>query len=217
MRSANCVASNRWVIAASGPSLISPDLDAVRGKARLCVVNNAHRLAPWADLLYAGDHQWWMKYHAETLGFQGRIATCNHADVRLPADDRIERTPHRTGWWLTGELPFCTGQNSGHAAICLVHALYGATDIALVGYDFQHTGGMHHFFGSHEGLVNPMNFVVWERALKQLYDQCDEWGVRLVNCTRETAITCIPRMKLGDWLARSVDDPAPAALQTPCV
>lgn len=207
----------RWVIAASGPSLVSPDLDAVRGRVKLCVVNNAHRLAPWADVLYAGDHQWWRKYHKETLNFGGRILTVNHSAGILPKDDRIERIPHRTGNWLTGELPFCTGKNSGHAAICLIHALYGATDIALIGYDFQHTNGLHHFFGPHEGLVNPVNFPVWARDMAALAKSCKKWGVRVVNCTRETALDCWPRMTFGDWLESPVDDPAPAPLQTSCV
>lgn len=204
--------SDRWVIAASGPSLITPDLLALRGQAKLCVVNNAHRLAPWADLLYAGDHQWWAKYHGETLGFGGRVLTCRHADTRLPKDDRIERTPHRTGWWLTGELPFCTGRNSGHAAICLVHALFGATDIALLGFDFQNTGGMAHFFGSHDGLVNPVNWVGWNRDMTRLAEQAADIGVRITNCSRETSITRLPRMTIGDWLACAADDPPAAAL-----
>ena len=43
----------------TGPSLTQADVDFCQGKARVIVVNNAYKLAPWADALYAADDKWW--------------------------------------------------------------------------------------------------------------------------------------------------------------
>jgi hypothetical protein len=37
----------------TGPSLTAEDVEAVRGRAKVIAINNAHALAPWADVLYA--------------------------------------------------------------------------------------------------------------------------------------------------------------------
>jgi hypothetical protein len=45
--------------------------DYVRGKCRVVAVNDAYRLAPWADALVGNDRAWWGLY-PEALNFAGR-------------------------------------------------------------------------------------------------------------------------------------------------
>ena len=59
------------VCIASGPSLTQADVDYVRGKARVIVVNNGYLLAPWADVLYAADARWWMLAQGRDAAFPG--------------------------------------------------------------------------------------------------------------------------------------------------
>src|SRR3546814_7286157 len=51
---------------ASGPSLTAEDCESIRTAGLPAIVtNNTWQLAPWADVLYAGDYQWWKRYGEE--------------------------------------------------------------------------------------------------------------------------------------------------------
>lgn len=199
----------RMVIAAPGPSLISPDLELVRGEL-LWVVGNAWELAPWADALYHSDLRWWRAYNGELGRYRGRRLTAGHEKSALPPG--VEPHQHRTGNWLADAFPYCTGKNSGHGAIALAFLLHQPDHIALLGYDCQHTNGLHHFFGPHRhNLTNPHTFVHWLADFRALQESCKKWGVSVTNCSRESAIDAFPRMTIEEWLARTADDsPAPA-------
>ena len=59
-------------ILASGPSMSQAVADRV-GEAKVCVVavNTTVKLAPWADMLYAADDFWIVKYEKLAAGFAG--------------------------------------------------------------------------------------------------------------------------------------------------
>jgi hypothetical protein len=48
------------VCVASGHSLTKEDVEYCKGKAKVYIVNDGYKLAPWADLLYAAhtDRDW---------------------------------------------------------------------------------------------------------------------------------------------------------------
>jgi len=51
------------VCMATGPSLTQADCDYVRELGVPTIaINDAHRLAPWANVLYSNDRMWWRKY-----------------------------------------------------------------------------------------------------------------------------------------------------------
>ena len=58
------------VVVASGPSLTAEDVDYCRERAAVIVVNDNYKLAPWADVLYAADPEWW-DLHQGAPSFQG--------------------------------------------------------------------------------------------------------------------------------------------------
>ena len=54
-----------------GPSLNADQVVLLRGRARVIAINDAWRVAPWADVLYGCDGRWWRK-HGGVPGFGGR-------------------------------------------------------------------------------------------------------------------------------------------------
>lgn len=203
----------RFVCIASGPSLTGEDVQATRGKAEVIVVNDCWRLAPWADHLYAADHAWW-NYHGESVvaGFQGKRWTQQPISKPRPEQkDVIERFRLMPvgGKWERGLGTDCihypdVGGNSGYQAINLAYLL-GATQIILLGYDMQRQGdqktGRRHWFGEHPAPIScSPDYGVYADVFPELAAALRERGVEVINCTRETVLTCFPRHSLAEAL-----------------
>lgn len=89
-------------------------------------------------------------------------------------------------------------KNSGAAAINLA-ASFGAKKIILLGYDCQHTGGKAHWHSDHpKGLANAGKVATWPAQFNKLAQALV--GVEVVNCSRQTALTCWPREELENIL-----------------
>lgn len=151
------------------------------------MTNTTYKAAPWADVLYAMDRKWW-EVHLE--------------DVRTSfVGERVSRAKllHRFG--VTHLETFKHYNNSGAAAISLA-AHRGASTIILLGYDCQYTDGKRHWHGDHpRGMGNAGSIVKWMRGFEELATALEKAGVRVLNATRETAITCWPRTSLDEALA----------------
>jgi hypothetical protein len=93
------------------------------------------------------------------------------------------------------------GMNSGYQAINLAY-LMGATHIVLLGYDMQPTGGKQHWFGEHpdELRTGPLQSMFAPKFVRLALD-LEAAGIRVTNCTRETALTCFKRASLQETLA----------------
>lgn len=183
------------VCLATGPSLTQADVDACRGKATVIAVNNAHELAPWADVLYSSD-RYWFNYHRGVPAFSGRRATIEYSPGRratelLKFDQEMafyRHTGHQGVETDPDGLRTCAC-NSGGAAVNLALHL-GARRIALLGYDMGATQGKRHFFGDHPpGLSNTHNYPSWRRAFDTMRTDFDRLGVSVLNCTRTTSLT----------------------------
>lgn len=195
----------RWshcVVAATGPSLSPAVAERCVGQ-HVVAVNDAYRLFPWAEVLYACDPDWW-EVHQGCPGFAGekwsshdvinnnnKLATAARYGLRL-VGGRAEE-----GFSLDPTV-IHYGQTSGFQAINLA-LLMGARRAVLVGFD-MHTRGPRHFFGDHpEPLSNYMRFEtvvpVFRRAAAQL-----PAGVEIVNCTPGSALDCFPMMPLEEGL-----------------
>lgn len=189
-----------------GPSLTAADVDGCRGKAVVIAVNDAYRLAPWAEALYACDAKWWMA-HNGVPGFAGAkwsLDTPNWATLRNRLTDvqLLENTgaqglePSPTG--------LRTGKNSGYQAINLaVH--YGAQRILLLGYDMQPArSGQSHWFGEHPHPIRTVSpYPYFLGMFDSLRDPLRELQIEVINCSRETALTCFPRQPLAAALQAS--------------
>lgn len=166
---------------ASGPSLTAEDCQKLCGQ-RIIVVNTSFRLVPFADVLYAGDRQWWEVYGAEAKRAIGNCWTVNmHA-------------AERHGLNLRPPVDF---ENSGLQAIELAIS-FGAKTVFLLGYDMQHTDGKRHWHDDHPSMENADTVAEWPSRFAELRSRFVQ--VRFVNCTRQTALTCFERMNLDKAL-----------------
>jgi len=148
------------------------------------VSNTTFRLCPWADLLVAMDAAWWFRHGAEVRrGFAGEAATVAPDACQYGASV-VDQPPEGFG-------------NTGAMAVRLALDA-GAARVLLLGYDCQHTGGRTHWHGSHpQGLGDAASVARWPAH----FDAVAATGVgRVINCTRETALTCFPRAPLAEAL-----------------
>lgn len=82
--------------------------------------------------------------------------------------------------------------NSGLRAIELAIG-FGAARVLLLGYDCSVTSGTH-WHGDHKLTKNPdaKRCAEWQRHFAML----DPKQAEIINCSRETALNCFPRMTL---------------------
>lgn len=184
------------VILASGPSLTQADIDYIRGKGLVIAVNDCHRLAPWADILYACDLKWW-RYHRGCPEFSGQKWTQSDIAAREYGLRHIEGI-NAPGFSLRPGL-IHYGANGGYQAINLaLH--FGAEQIILLGFDMQRSGdGKKHWFGEHPEPLNMHDgFDSWIAAFETTPASLLAAGVDVINCSRDTALTCFPRRALRE-------------------
>lgn len=199
----------RWcsatcIVAGTGPSL-ERDANAVEsyrlsGVARVIAVNDAWRLLPSADILYACDAAWWNEYDG-VPDFKGERWS-SHNELK------DEKSKCAAKWGLNlvrGERrPYFSvdptrihyGDNSGFQAINLaIH--FGAVRILLVGFDMQIVGGKRHFFGQHPKELrntNPSVFIPqFDIAARKLPP-----NVEIINCTLGSRLKCFPIKSLNE-------------------
>lgn len=178
------------VCIASGPSLTAEDCEAVRAAGHPSIVTNTtFRIAPWADVVFGHDAQWWKDHHEEVKRVcSGRLMSVSPAVIRLG----IETT--YGSQWFTGY------GNTGTCAIALAVA-GGAAKIVLIGYDCQKTGGRAHWHADHPGpMSNAKSIGMWPRKFAQVAAYAAAHQCRVLNASRSTALTCFERVKLVEAL-----------------
>ncbi len=178
----------------TGPSLTPADVAYVRGRATaVIVVNDAYKLAPWAEVLYACDSKWWYWKRGEKdlASFAGLKYTLD-----LKAAHYGAQALRNTGDTGLDVRPTCVrnGRNSGYQAINVAVHL-GAAKIVLLGYDMQGD----HYFGHHPDQSRPpfQHCLKWFQTLVK---PLAELKIDIVNCTRKTALLCFPRQPLEEAL-----------------
>lgn len=195
------------VVVGSGPSLIPDDLTylercwANSRIIRVLVINDAWRAAPWADVLYAPDPKWWT-WHAQDVSarFAGLKFTLVEHDHPAPAD--VAQLNYRSGTTFSTELPMiATGGHAGYQAPQIAWQL-GARRVVLLGYDLQpDADGRNHFFGEHPD-ASHVPYDTWLSTYPMLLTELQARGVSIVNASRRTAITTIPRESLAMALSQ---------------
>lgn len=182
---------NDFVIIGSGESLTDTDVNHVRGKAEVIVINDNYKKAPWADILYYCDNQWFNWHKAGVREFRGIKATLNDGEA-----DWVFKQGEETG------LSICphtlnTGKNSGYQAINLA-LLLGAENIYLLGYDMKRTNEKKHWFGDY-----PVSgFDLFDDMIKCFKTipeaNYKHFGATIWNCTRDTALDMFPRLTIQE-------------------
>lgn len=200
------------VCIASGPSLTKEDCALVqewRAKSddrKVIVVNTSYKLAPWADLLYAADKEWWENYSARLLReFRGERWT---NVTRGDPNNAVSKFGLKYAWLerypgLNPKVGFInSGGNSGYQAIGLAYQA-GAHKVVLLGYDMSDENGKTHWHPEHGWWMPTIrrDYGSWARQFSRLYDDMCLVDVEVVNASRRTTLQKIPRVELEEALA----------------
>ncbi len=194
----------RWrecVVAATGPSLTQAVADACAGE-RVVAVNDAYRLMPYAEILYACDPEWWA-IHDGCPWFKGERWSSHqpgsNEKMNVAARYGINLIAGTDGNEFSMDPSFIRyGSNSGFQAINLaIH--FGAKRIVLVGFDMR-VNGSRHFFGDHpDPLYNRVEFESlvpnFRMAAKALPKE-----IAIINATPGSRLDCFPMMTLEEAL-----------------
>ncbi len=187
------------VCIASGPSLNAADIETARKiPATFYAVNDSHRLAPWAHVLYAADLAFWRHHHG-VPEFKGeRVTVDSRAAARygltfVPGSDALV--------WGDYPEPIAYGGNSGFQAINLA-VQRGARRIILLGYDMGPAAdGKRHWFGDHPPEINRGSaYELWIKHFEQAAPLIAARGVEIINCSRETMLTCFRRATIEEMV-----------------
>ncbi len=192
-----------FVVVGAGPSLTQVDLDLVHEtvpRPRVIVVNNAYRLAPWADVLFAADAMWWRwQLGVPDADLPPLIYATQPTAVQWRPTVQLLQATRGTGLTLDpGKL--VSGGHSGAQAINLAVHLGARVSrrIVLLGYDMQQApDGRQHFHEDHPNGTHP-TYAARLPGFCGLRTACDDLGITIVNCSPRTAIphTVIPRCTL---------------------
>lgn len=187
-----------FVCIGGGPSLTIDDVNAVRGLARVIAINDAYRLAPWADVLYAADRKW-IEWFDGVPSFTGPKYSIESSDTVKRPDWQVLRNTGTLGLELDPS-GLRTGINSGYQSLGLAYHL-GAARVLLLGFDMQWKNGNSHWFGDHRD-SQPSPYPQMIAAFDSIVQPLKDAGVEVVNCTPGSALKCFPSSTIQDELAR---------------
>ena len=198
-------------VLATGPSLTSEVVHKIR-MARMeyqwnaLLINDAYKLAPWADALYAADNGWWGT-HGDC--FRGQKWAC-HQDIegnsKLHLVEKLGLNLVRSkdgDTFSTDQSVIHHGSNSGFQAINLAMH-FGCKFIVLVGFDMRIVDGNAHFFGRHPdplGNGDDRTYSNFASAFHAASKSLPE-GVTILNATPNSALKCFPMVSIGEAIER---------------
>lgn len=199
--------SDIFAIVASGPSLTKDQVDYCKGKAKVIVINDNYKLAPWADYHYGCDYKWWSWHEndLDLLNFRGIKYTQDKAwdnglleHFKIKHRLQVIRSESGEGLSLDPKV-IHQGANSGYQCINLAYHL-GGRKIILLGYDMKVSPeGKGHWFGEHPDNVRS-TYKNWIPFYNRLAEHAKQINVQIINCTIDTDLTCFDRQNLEDVL-----------------
>lgn len=175
-------------VCASGPSLCKEDIQLLKiNKIPAITVNSSWQMHPECQYVFAGDEAWWNVNHYR-INSSAQKWTCSKVASQLYGIHYFEKD--------NVEI-----LSSGMVAILFAMSL-GAENIILLGYDcsLQHSI---HWHGLHAGMNNPTGHSIrrWKEESFLLAREIKR-RVNVVNCSRESQLTCFPSVTLETTLQR---------------
>lgn len=195
------------IVAAPGPSLTPAVAEACKGYPTVAV-NDACRLFPDADILYACDAEWWHvhcgapKFSGERWSSQGDRLRDDKREAAAAYDIKLIRGTDQPGFSYRPDL-IHYGNNSGYQATNIAgHKIGWNGTIVLVGFDMRRVKGRSHFFGEHPSTLRTTRtgYDKWPKLFAEAAHGLPQ-TVRIVNCTPDSALTCFPMVELADALS----------------
>lgn len=218
-------------VLAGGPSLTREQIAVVAqaraaDRVRVIAVNDAYLLAPWADVHYAADSHWhrWqtegipkptLDLTAEDVrkrwaAFRGQKCTIQNsgANVTDPAVHRLRNRDfprHGSGLSLDPQA-LATGSNSGFQAMN-VATLAGAATLLLLGFDAREPAPgapAHGLCGDHPRPTPIDVYPGYRASMAAAAAPLAAAGVRVLNCSKESAITAFPKIDVEEALCEVI-------------
>lgn len=188
------------IVAATGQSLSEE-------QARLCeghyviVVNDAYKIFPNANTLYAADIKWW-RHHNGCPNFKGEKLICTYGDRKemkiresLCKEYGLKFINGRKGSGFSLDPEYIHyGTNSGFQAVNVaIQRLF--CPILLLGFDMYGT----HFFGEHPKPLRETKkydrFIDYFHQAKRLNPE-----INIINCTPHSRLQSFPMLGLEEAL-----------------
>lgn len=203
-----------YVVIASGPSLTKEQVEQIhKYKKTVCVVavNDNYKLAPWADYIFAADIKWWSLHYSavcKTVSETTQLRTLDRTTKVFFRRNEFIRKLESNGEFKdvtmldTNPNELFHGGCSGILAIEFIRTLNNRPKkIILVGFDMQHTNDKTHWFGDHpKGFINANACERWRTEIESMLPYYKKLGIELVNCSIDTALTCVRKSKLEEEL-----------------
>ena len=184
---------------ATGPSLSAEQVELVRGHADIVRIgcNDAYRLVPDLDILYAPDPTWIDYHSAELEGYSARRLSCKQDGPRQFPD--WEQLEWRDQPGLSPAHDYIhTGSHSGAAMIDIARKL-GCNYLILLGYDGGPAGT--HFFGPHpRPLHRSTHYDQYNQKFLPITADCTRLGIEVINATPGSRIKAFPSASLEEAL-----------------
>lgn len=178
-------------VLASGPSLGFDDYADVKAikesGIKTIAVNSTWKVAPFCDVIYAGDTVFW-KHNDKEIDIDAVRWTCARNAMGL----------YRCNYRARKIKP---GYNSGALAIELAANVYKAKPIILLGFDVSLKHGIHHH-GKHKHTANPTMDRVkkWNQQFRCLSERIEKATV--YNCSRYSELGYFEKRNLIEVLAQ---------------
>ena len=186
---------SEWIfLIGGGPSLRGFDWEKLADR-RCIAINAAGYSVPWADVLFFTDWRFYEAHRRLVDGFSG-ITVTDDRNTEASVDVLVQHTGSDD---LDTEWPGIRhGDNSGYAAINLAWH-FGARRLALLGYDMcSSADGRMNFHGHYARHGNPAKVKSWVPHFERL--DPDRYGLEIVNCSPESALTCFPKRSVDEVL-----------------
>lgn len=189
------------VILASGPGLTKGQVDhtgfaTLRDDVVAIAVNSTFKIAHWAEVIYAGDLQWWKMHHKAAARTGATLWT---GDNQAANHYRINRLKcvNRPGLGLQYTH---AGGNSGYQAVNLAF-LWGCRRILLLGFTMREIDGRKHWHPDHPApLVQQILPDEWRHKFAKLALDLKAQNCEVINCDPLSALTCFPRGDIEEEL-----------------
>lgn len=186
----------RCFIIAGGPSV---EFDGCRNlKGRIIAIKHSVLIRPDADVMFWAGAQWHRENPFLIGQHRGEMLVKRKVDATIPGwIKQVSREPiGDDGICGFGrDAGYLGGLCAGGAALNLAASL-GATRIILVGYDFT---GRHWFPGHPAPIATDEQNARHQISIERMADPLAELGVKVVNASLTSRLTCFPRARLGDF------------------
>jgi hypothetical protein len=175
------------IVVGTGPGAKAVRLE--RGSHAWIAVNDSWEIAPWADVLYACDKDWWIRNRG-VPDFSGMKVTASPTASRVYSLNLVRLVaraqvllgePGRIGCGIDSG-----GGHSGFQAINLA-SQFGSRRIGLVGFDMTTANGIHWHRRKMDRTYSE-RIMRWRTAMDGAAASIARLGIEVVNLTPGSAL-----------------------------